>query len=188
MIEHERAGFVTMGFGGTLFSAPSMYSNTLKADLLSGTFVLAQHSNTRSATAPSTTIDDTTTSAQKPWQFGQSNDCCKKCLRWLHLQDEWNNHQSQYLQVHHGITAGRSSWFLVTKSSELQSFAKYHQSSTDTTKVRSVPISDIVNLSFFIALLLDPCELFCTFQGMTVAFVVRFRLDSQSMFREIPAG
>jgi hypothetical protein len=172
------------------FSAPAMYSSTLKVDLLSGTFVLVRPSITRRSTsATPSTSDDTTTSAQS------HNDLDKTMIvaRIVGVGDtcRMNGGTTIRVNIFKSIKALQEEVHGFLSPSPLNhNHLRNIIEVVQTTEVMSVPIADIINLSFVfsIGLLVDPCELFCTCQGMILAFVVRFRFDSQSMLREIPAG
>ena len=151
------------------FAEPSMYSDTLKVDLLSGTFVLLNHS---SATRTLTPSRDDTTSARShagtptvtATATTDNSDEATIVARIVGIGDTCpTSGATVRVNIFKSIKALREEvdGFLSPSPlnhNHLQNIIEVVQ----TTEVQSVPISDIVNLSFVfsIAMLLDPLSYF----------------------------
>jgi hypothetical protein len=142
----------------------------LLVDLLSGTSVLVPHSITRRSTSstPSTSDDTTSTSARSHDNLDKAiivvrivgvGDTCRMTNGTTIRVNIFKSIKALQEEVHGFLSP------CPLNHNHLHNIIKVVQ----TTEVtRSVPIADIVNLSFVfsIALLVDPCELFCNCQGM----------------------
>ena len=151
------------------FAEPSMYSDTLKVDLLSGTFVLLTHSSTTRTLTPSR--DDTTSArshAGTPTVTAtattDNSDEATIVARIVGIGDTCpTSGATVRVNIFKSIKELRGEVDGFVSPSPLNhNHLRNIIEVVQTTEVRSVPISDIVNLSFVfsIAMLLDPLSYF----------------------------
>ncbi|KAI2505091.1 hypothetical protein MHU86_9367 [Fragilaria crotonensis] len=156
------------------------YSDVLKADLHPGTFVLLEGISsgmpTRSMARSINAMEDGTEVVARVVALVSTNPSSVSVNIFRFLKEVQQTEGLLYPNV--------------LNENHLRHLTEIVQ----TTELRVVPASDVVNLSFVFTMssLQDPSSLFFTCQGMYMAFLLRFRFDPaaspRSVLTEVPEG
>ena len=153
------------------------YSQALKADLLAGTFVLLMGRST--STSP---LDE------------DRDNIVARIVAVTNSQPSSVN-----VNIFRHMKEAQQTEGFVCPETLSENHLRHLTEIVQTTKLRVIPTVDIVNLSFVftMASLRDPSSLFSTFQGMILAFILRFRLvpndgggtlTLKPLLKEVPDG